>query len=315
VFAGGLDASGAASDLLDVYNSYDHSLTPGLAMPAPRRAPAMAVAGTAVYLFGGRDATGTGTDTLTLWRFDTNVAPAGQYIDLTQTWPMEFARSGQLAAQTDAGHFAISGTPALELDAAAGTLVAYPGTPALPPIGVTVTAPDQITTAVFAGTGAGSTGVIQLRGEQAIEVAGQTPRTGHAIAVINDGKVVIVGGGDGATLSPDLIVIAPGATPTVDPDTHPDPLITPRSDPAVAASHELLLVAGGTAMDGSLVATAELFDTVNLRRVTTLPLLVPRTRATAIALPNHQIMIVGGVDAAGAPIDTIELFTPQPASE
>ncbi|NVB83058.1 MAG: hypothetical protein HOV81_32065, partial [Kofleriaceae bacterium] len=43
----------------------------------------------------------------------------------------------------------------------------------------------------------------------------------------------------------------------------------------------------------------------------TVPLVVPRTAARAIALPNDQILLVGGTDANGAPIATIELFTPE----
>jgi hypothetical protein len=44
--------------------------------------------------------------------------------------------------------------------------------------------------------------------------------------------------------------------------------------------------------------------------VATATLSVPRTGATAVALPNDQVMIVGGTDGSGAPIDAIELFTP-----
>ena len=50
-----------------------------------------------------------------------------------------------------------------------------------------------------------------------------------------------------------------------------------------------------------------------LAPVVTLPLVVPRTKASALPLPNGQILIVGGVDGSGAPIATIELFTPDPA--
>ena len=58
VFAGGRDAAGAASGRVEVYNAYDHSLIAGLDMPEPRRAPAIAVQGTSVFLFGGTDPAG-----------------------------------------------------------------------------------------------------------------------------------------------------------------------------------------------------------------------------------------------------------------
>jgi hypothetical protein len=307
VFAGGLDASGGASDQLDIYNTYDHSITPGLAMPQPRSAAAIAIAGTAVYLFGGADSS-TPSDTLT--RFDTNVAPSGSYADLTQSsWPAEFARDGQIAVQIDAVHFAISGTPPLELNGADGSLVAYPNAATLPPVGTTALPPDQVLSAIFAGDG-----IVQLRGEDIVDVSGvTTSRTGHAIAGVSDGRVVIIGGAESGTPTRDAILVEPAAHPTASVKTNL--LAIARMNPAVTATSDFLIVAGGTAMDGSLVPDAELFDTVNVAPVMTIPLVVPRTGAVAIPMQNHQIMIVGGVDAAGAPIDTIELFTPAPTQE
>ena len=55
---------------------------------------------------------------------------------------------------------------------------------------------------------------------------------------------------------------------------------------------------------------SDIYDAMTLTRVATAPLIVPRTDADAIALPNGQILIVGGRDASGQPIDTLELFTP-----
>jgi hypothetical protein len=49
-----------------------------------------------------------------------------------------------------------------------------------------------------------------------------------------------------------------------------------------------------------------------LAPIATLPLAVARTGATALALPNDQVLVVGGVDASGGPIATLELFTPPP---
>ena len=57
---------------------------------------------------------------------------------------------------------------------------------------------------------------------------------------------------------------------------------------------------------------AEVLDAETLERVATLPMLVPRREAAAVALASGQILIVGGVDAAGAPISVMELFTPGP---
>jgi hypothetical protein len=169
--------------------------------------------------------------------------------------------------------------------------------------------PDQVLSAIFAGTG-----IVQLRGEDIVDVTGvTTARTGHALAAISDGRVLIVGGLEAGVATADAIIVQPGPHPTA--SLKPGLLATPRANPAVTSTSDFVIVAGGTAMDGSLVPDAELFDAINVMPVMTIPLVVPRTGALAIPMQNHQIMIVGGVDAAGAPIDTIELFTPKPTQE
>ncbi len=84
---------------------------------------------------------------------------------------------------------------------------------------------------------------------------------------------------------------------------------------ALAATASYILIAGGTRPRGGGVATtAEIYDATTFApRSATAPLVVPRTGATAMALPNGQVLVVGGDDATGAPIATIELFTPAPS--
>ncbi|MBA3818831.1 MAG: hypothetical protein H0X17_08060, partial [Deltaproteobacteria bacterium] len=69
IFAGGItvDAAGApaTSGKVHVYNAFDHTLTPGLDLPAPREGLVMgAGARGAVFMFGGRDAAGQPDPTL-----------------------------------------------------------------------------------------------------------------------------------------------------------------------------------------------------------------------------------------------------------
>jgi hypothetical protein len=78
---------------------------------------------------------------------------------------------------------------------------------------------------------------------------------------------------------------------------------------AAAATARHLVIAGGTTSTG-VDDRVDIFDAVTLAPVTTATLSVPRTGAVAVALPNDQVLIAGGVDAAGAPIATLELFTP-----
>ena len=48
------------------------------------------------------------------------------------------------------------------------------------------------------------------------------------------------------------------------------------------------------------------------KRVAIVPMVVPRTGAVARPLANGQVLVVGGVDATGAPVATVELYTPDP---
>src|SRR5262249_21625692 len=67
IFAGGEVAAGA-SDAVVIYNAYNHTLSSGLPLPAPRAGIQLAIGtGNVAYMFGGRDT--TGTETANLWRF------------------------------------------------------------------------------------------------------------------------------------------------------------------------------------------------------------------------------------------------------
>jgi hypothetical protein len=83
-----------------------------------------------------------------------------------------------------------------------------------------------------------------------------------------------------------------------------------RTGCAAAATTRYLVIAGGTTTTGDLATTAEIYDAGTLALIATRPLVAPRSGATATVLPNGQILIAGGSDATGAPIATLELFTP-----
>jgi hypothetical protein len=82
---------------------------------------------------------------------------------------------------------------------------------------------------------------------------------------------------------------------------------------AIAATSRQLVIAGGTLGDGTVTATADVYDLGTFALVAQPTLAIARTGATAIALGNDQVIIAGGVDATGAPISTLELFTPNSA--
>ena len=297
VFAGGRDAGGVTSDAVTIYNAYDHALSTGKPLPAPRSHLALGVgANGIVYLFGGLDANGVPTDTL--WRFDTTVAPAGSYTDFGEK--SGFARAGEHAVALGGDQFLLTGTPAAELTGLQGSLAARTEVPSLPAAGASVIASDGVTTSLFAGSG----GVVRFRNNMfdTPAVAGAA-RAAAGVVALPAGKLAIACDGpdgvrvDAATAASDPMPGIPGVT---------------KTGCAIAATSRHLLIAGGTLAGGGIDPTVQIWDAQTLAPVATTTLVVPRTGAIALPLPNDQILIAGGVDASGVPIATIELFTPPP---
>jgi N-acetylneuraminic acid mutarotase len=166
---------------------------------------------------------------------------------------------------------------------------------------------------LFVGAGSGASGGVLLAGDDFVELdtPAEMARTGHSTVALPDGTLLVIGGeAGGALLSSAVRVDITGAG--ADARALAEFLATPRRDAAVAVTAEYVIVAGGAGADDQIVADAELLDAVTLAPVATLPLVVPRHGAHALALANGQVLIAGGVDAGGQPIATLELFTPAP---
>ncbi len=290
IFVGGRTVAGA-SGAVEIYNAFDHRLISGLPLPNARVAPAVAVGAVGVSIFGGLDAAGVAT--ATLLRFDPSFAPSGSYLTIGDK--AGFERAGETLVPLGAEQYLVTGTPAAELAALAGSIEARTDIASLPPVAVSVTGNDGTDAVIFVG----DTTILRYRGGQFDTLATPGRPDGAAVAVAG-GKIVVVCGSagavriDAATGTAETVAAVPSAT---------------KTGCAVAATERHLLIAGGTSAAG-VDASVEVFDTATLTPLVTATLAVPRTRAVAVALANGQIMIAGGVDAAGAPVATIELFTP-----
>jgi len=292
VLAGGRDAGGAPSSTIGIYNAYDHSYIEGAPLPAARAGVAVGTGnGGAVYLFGGTGPDGNPTGTL--WRFDTNRAPLGGFTTLDDR--AELARTGQLMVTLVPELYLITGAPPVQLRL--GTLTARSDAAMLPDTGAAGgRETDGSPTAVFAGTE-----LVRYR-DNTFDVLGGASRAGATAATLPGGKIVVLGGG--SPPSHDALVIDPitGEIATVG-----NVLATPRVRPSIAATARYVVVAGGTDPTGAPVATAEVLDATTLVPVAT-PVILARTGAFAIALPNGQVLLAGGTPASGE----LELFTPDP---
>jgi hypothetical protein len=244
-------------------------------------------------MFGGSDPTGTAR--ATAYRFDTSVSPNGA-ISLVGEFA-GFARSGQTALSIGGENVLVTGAPIAVLSGTASTVTARDELPSLPPSGAAVVGNDGIAVAIFAG----SDGVTRFRGNtfDALSIPAAA-RADAVVLALPGGKVGVVCGGA------ELIRID-AASGTA--ETFPAIPSELRTGCAAAATTRHLVIAGGT-IAGAPATTAEIYDAATLALIATRPLVTPRTGAIATALPNGQILIAGGTDAAGAPIATLELFTP-----
>jgi hypothetical protein len=288
ILVGGATADGAASDVLQIYNAFDHSLVAGLPLPAPRIAPLVGVgAHGIVYIFGGM----TDTPTSNLWRFDTGVAPAGSFNDFGEK--TGFARAGETAVPLGGDEFVFTGTPAAQMFGLSGMFVEKTDVASLPRGATSLIASDGSTTAIFVGPD----GVTKLRNNVFTTLTiDNAARTDPSVITLPSSRVGVFCG--------DVV--------RIDPAAGTGELLEAgeaRTGCATASTGKYVVVAGGTTA-GGVVATADVYDAMTLSRVATVPLVVPRTDADAVALPNGQILIAGGRDANGQPVGTLELFTP-----
>jgi hypothetical protein len=291
LFAGGRDASLAPSAAVTIYDGFDHTVTQGTPLPDARAGVAMGIAsGVYAYMFGGTDASGSAQ--ANDWLFDTSESSTGIFSDFGAK--PGFERANQSLLQVDADDFLLTGTPAAELSDLTGIPAAR---------GAVTTGSDGNIEAIFVD-GSGVT-----RYQDAIDkvdtlAAPGVARDGATVIALPSGLVgVFCGGSDAAVIDAVTGDVTPIANVPSDDRV---------SGCAVAANSSFVVIAGGTLGSGGVATTAEIYDASTFTLIATTPLVVPRTDATALALPNDQILVAGGDDQNGAPIATIELFTPLP---
>jgi hypothetical protein len=142
----------------------------------------------------------------------------------------------------------------------------------------------------------------------------------HAAATLASGRIVVIGGraGDAGTVSGDVWELGLAEGGDLDaPRKIGSTLATPRAEHTLTRLSDdtgaRVLVAGGVDAAGLLVARAELYRPQREEfadpTVFTAQLNVPRRRHTAVRMPDGSVLIIGGLDASGAAIARLELFS------
>jgi hypothetical protein len=181
------------------------------------------------------------------------------------------------------------------------------------------TDPPRVVVVGGAAAGAGATfvEVIDDTGVEKLDVA-ELGRVGLTATALTDGRIVVVGGTSPSTGQPtsELDVIAEdGASLDI---RKLDTALT-----AARAGHTAtrlgddvgapVLIAGGVDAMGAPVAPAELFkplsEEVLAAATFAFPMAIPRQRHVATLMPDGSVLIIGGLDAMGQPVKTLELFS------
>lgn len=277
VFAGG-NLGGPASDAIAVYNVYDHSLVGGLPMPAPRDGIALAASANGIVtLFGGADDTPTGT----YWLFDSDFAPSGAYLEITDVPGFARANELMLPIGTNTDRYLVTGTP--PLDVQGNSVTARTDIAGLAPRGASHLAPSGARTALLLDT----TGRLVRFHDDILEPLALS-RPDAAIAALPDGRFIVVGGGTTDEQNDIVVVDAAGNT-----SISADVLTTPRVGARAAATKRHIVVTGDP---------IEILDAGTLQSLATRDSIVGQP----YALPNDQIMIVDATNGE------LSLFTPPP---
>jgi hypothetical protein len=135
------------------------------------------------------------------------------------------------------------------------------------------------------------------------------------LASLADGRIVAIGGQDAldAPLGQLVEIAIAGATTTF--RILDVALTTPRhGHTATRLSDDLgapVLIVGGKDAAGVPVATAELFRPLDesIAPGFSPPMIVPRYGHQVVRLPDGSLLVIGGRDAAGTPVRTLERFT------
>jgi hypothetical protein len=140
-------------------------------------------------------------------------------------------------------------------------------------------------------------------------------RVGLSATTLTDGRVVVIGGRVPNGLASTIVAEVTVASGIVNVRPLRANLAHARhGHTATRLGDDIgapLLVAGGLDDAGLPIATAELYKPLSEDFSPTFArdMIVPRSRHLAVPLPDGSVLILGGVDANGMPVDQVELFS------
>lgn len=325
--AGGRDAKGAPVGDSSVYDVYTQSVIPvAPLLKAVAGAVAAPVVGVRAVLYGGSTAPGagnTGAPDGSLAVFDPTVGygiwaplPADPFAPRSFAGVALLANGNALISGGRDGAGLPLGTAALVNPSGALRLTAIASSMTAPRAGHATCAahfPDGDGALLFGGLAAGSTGPVAERfinsSFVAYDVGAVESRSDATATTMPSGDVLILGGKTAAGVESSGLVISPRTSPPAV-KVLPGALSVAREGHTASLTGDELVVCGGADGSGAPQASCDVLDAKSYALVRTVQLAAARRDQVAGVLDNGLVVIAGGRGSDGAPLASIELYTP-----
>jgi hypothetical protein len=133
--------------------------------------------------------------------------------------------------------------------------------------------------------------------------------TGATATTMPNGDVLILGGKTTAGAQSTGFVLTP-TTPSATVTPLPAPLSVAREGHTASLTGNDLVVCGGADASGTLQPTCDIIDGMTYAIRSTVPLATARRGASSEVMETGLVVIAGGTGSDGAPIASMEIYTP-----
>jgi hypothetical protein len=328
LYAGGRDAAGTALADTAVYDVFTHGIISTSPMQKARAGGVAApLANVHATVYGGATSAGFGVASAvdgTLELFDPTVG-VGVWAALpVDTFPARAYATKTILAQgavlitggIDANGVAQTSAGLVNFDGAIklGTLS---GPMAAGRVGHAAAAakfPDGDGALLFGGLPAGTTGApvaerVVGQAFSVYDVGAQPNRVNATATTMPNGDILILGGATSTGAQSSGLIVTP-TTPSATVTPLPMALSVARAGHTASITGGDLVVCGGVDELGMAQASCDVLDAMTYGRKSTVPLATARSGATSETMETGVVVIAGGIGADGAPLASIEIYTP-----
>ncbi|HXU70216.1 MAG TPA: hypothetical protein VN947_12860 [Polyangia bacterium] len=328
LYAGGRDNTGAVLPDVNVYDVFTHAVISVSPMMKARAGGVAAslTGGVQSVVYGGATSQGLGSFATvdgTLELFDPTVglgvwAPLGLDTFPARAYPTKIVLgSGAIIVSggEDMNGVALSSAGLINPTGAImlGTLGSPMAAPRVSHAAAAAKFPDGDGAVIFGGLQSGTTGPVaeRLVGQAfaAYDVGMQDNRINATATTMPNGDVLVLGGKTASGAQASGLVITP-TTPSATVTPLPNALSVAREGHTASLTGNDLVVCGGADATGTLQASCDVLDAMTYGRKSTVPLGVARRGHSAEVMETGLVVIAAGTGSDGAPLASMEIYTP-----